>query len=291
MRLVAIIAVALALLAGTAAAQAPSERLELARERFLEGDYEGTIAILSPLLFPTPKFSDDDELNEAQILLGVAYFETGQREAAGEQFEDFILRTEGGVDLDENLFSADVREFYDKKRDKLTKEIAEEKKRRAHAVEMERYLRARESARVLEVQHRDYYVNFIPLGAGQFQNGDRGWGRFFFVSEALLGGASFGLFTAQIMKWGWPPQVPRAEVGEAETLQILQVGTGVLFWGVYIVGVIHALENYEPTIYKERPLLPHEEPPGWDGPPTMSSLRLLPAVGPEGAGLTLSWEF
>jgi tetratricopeptide (TPR) repeat protein len=288
-------------LAGAATAHAtPTEQLTEARERFREGNYEATIALLSPLLYPTRALANPSELTEAHLMLGIAYFEMGNPESAEQEFEEALFIDEA-LTLDPVLFSEKVVDFFDDKKRRLKKSLDDAAEKRRLAIEVEAYRNAIANSRQVVIEHRAYYVNFIPFGAGQFQNGQRGWGTFFFVSQALLGGTSLAMYAAQVIEWGFPLRVPVADRDSAQTLQVIQVGTGGLFLVVAAWGVIDALADYQPTVTVTKKIDPKLLPPPFlPGGPTplpaapsaadARSFSILPWAGPDRAGIAFSWE-
>jgi len=254
------IALLVTLLVAGLAHATPAEDLARARASFRRGDYATTIAILTPLLYPTKALSAPGQLTEAHVMLGVAYFEMGRRESAGKELEEALFIDEN-VELDPLLYSAEVIELFNARRAALKGRLAAAAEQRRLAEENEAFRKALESSRQIVVEHRAYYVNFIPFGAGQFQNGNRGKGTFFFLAEALLAGTSMALYSAQVLEWGFPLRVPADEADSAKTLQVIQVGTGGLFLLVAAWGIIDALSGYQPTVTVTREIDPDLIPP------------------------------
>ena len=121
------------------------------------------------------------------------------------------------------------------KRDAELKRIAEAREK------LEAY---RKSLVVYET--RPYYVNFVPFGAGQFQNGDRGSGVFFAVSEGLTGGVLGGhLRSTSSTTYGFVATGPdrrghRASASSSRS----RSGRGIAFLGLYAWGVVDSLFHY-----------------------------------------------
>src|SRR5262249_2690658 len=126
--------------------------------------------------------------------------------------------------------------------------------------------------------------NFVPLGYGQFRNGQKGKGVFFLVSEAILGGTSLGIFTYQAVTYGIPSRYSTGEADTLKPLQVVQVATGGLFLVVYGVGVYDAFANQRPEIVEEkrseRPLAPLPPPAK-----PKASFNIVPLLSPEAVGL------
>lgn len=264
----------------------PTEELKAARASFLAGDFANAAGQLSALLYPTSRLADASAIAEAHLLLGVSYFETNKPEGAEREFEEALF-LDSSLSLDQNLFSPRAISFFDKTKDDLAKraDIAKEKERLARKNQALR--EALENMVVYE--KRRYWVNFIPFGAGQFQNGQLRKGVSFFIAEAVTGGASVGLWSYQVIRYGFRGKVPRDEIDRVNTLQILQIGSGALFWAFTAWGIVDSLSNYEHTIKREADPAILKDLEGIFGP--SASFRLLPVISPENSGVLLHWEF
>lgn len=289
MALVAVVALSCPLV--RVASAAPSDELEEARALFQRGDFGSAIPKLNFLLYPEARLSALQDLVEAHLLLGVAYYETGDRVAAAREFEETLF-LDADAALDPNIFSEGAVTFFEETKKDLEDRFEREAEMRRLAEERDRYRRALENLVVIE--KRPYYVNFIPFGAGQFQNGHTRKGIFFFVSQAVLGGTSAGIFLWQWGKYGIGGLVPTIEEQRTvQRLQYVQIATGSLALGIMAWGIIDALIYYEPTqrTAADPSLLPDEFVPPGPGVPPASSFRLIPFASPEGGGVSLSWEF
>lgn len=94
-----------------------------------------------------------------------------------------------------------------------------------------------------------YFVNFVPFGAGQLQNGDRGKGYALAVGEAVTATVSASAFVYLTSKYGVSGTVAIEDGASVRRLQQVEVGTGVAFFALYAYGVVDALRHYEP--YRE----------------------------------------
>jgi tetratricopeptide (TPR) repeat protein len=288
MRVLAALALCLGL-AGSAFAS-PTEELREARTTFLAGEYDKAISQLTGLLYPKSRLADADALAEAHLLLGVSFFEMGKKESAVREFEEALF-LDATMTLDTTNFSEESVRFFEKTKSEIERKAREagEKQRRAQ--------RAEKLAKVLDRQFiietkGSYVLNYVPFGAGQFQNGHRGKGAFFLISQASSAGLSLGLWSYQVIRYGYRGRVPRDEVDTVNTIQIVQITSGAMFVGLVLWGIADALSNYEYSVRREadpeflenlRDLL--------DASPE-SSLRLTPMFAPGGgAGLNLSLEF
>lgn len=285
-----VIALALALLVALAppAAATPAQELAEAREQFRAGKFGDAAKALNYLLYPNPRLSQDHDLIEAHVLLAVSAFETGDRKTATREFEEALF-LDPGVTLDKLLFSESAREFFDDVRQDYEEREAAAAQARALA-ERAAELQAALDAMVV-IEKRPYYINFIPFGAGQFQNEQRGKGLFFAVSEGITGGLSAGIWLYLVGEYGLPGKVPQAEADRARRLQEIEVVAGGLCLGLMAWGIVDSLLNYKPSVRQEpdESLLP-EKFRKKKPPPETSSFRLEPLALPGGAGLSLTWE-
>jgi len=277
------LALVLVLLMPRPAGATPREDLTAARAAFQLGDFKETIVLLTPNLYPDRRFGSPAEIIEAHVLVGVSYFKLGQRERAALEFEEALF-IDSELTLDPLFYSEDVREFFDDKKRRIQEELRAAEEQRKLAEQNEQLMAALKNARLVE--RRPYFINFVPFGAGQFQNKQNTKGTFFLVSEVALGGASVSLFAAQLIEFGFPLEVPEEDASRVRAMQVAQITTGGLFLAVAIWGVVDALVHWEPTKVTQIDLskeLLRSEPE--------ASLRLVPTAGPGWAGASLSFEF
>jgi hypothetical protein len=281
----AVAAVALAALPGPAAAT-PSEDLERARDDFRRGAYTDAIPLLTYLLYPKEQLSQSNDLVEAHVLLGVCQFETGDKDAATREF-DSALFLSSSLTLDKKMFSDAVVRFFDDAKQARQDQGRRDAERRALAEEKDRLRKYRESLVVYEV--RPYYVNFIPFGAGQFQNGQRTKGLWFASTEATTGALSAGIWLYLVGTYGFNGRVPTSDANFARRLQQVEIGAGGVCLGLMAWGIVDSLLHYRPRarVQGDDTLLPPDLRPAKS---PRSSFHLGPALVPGGAGITLTWE-
>ena len=278
--------VALCALGNGAAGATPPATFQLARARaeFERGEYQRVVDSLAPEIYPKNKIANAEELKEAHYLLGSSYFFLGRQELARQEFTA-LLFLDPGHDLDPAIDPPRIYAFFQT----LKHDLAEK-------------LRAIESTRPPDEPPREVLIervvhekppaitNFVPLGYGQFRNGQRGKGIFFHTSEAILGGTSIGIFTYQAVTYGIPSRYSGNDSGTLKTLQILQVTTGSLFLVVYGIGVYDAFANQKPAYVEEkrseRPLTPAPPPAK-----PKTSLNFVPLLSPDGVGLGAMGRF
>lgn len=119
---------------------------------------------------------------------------------------------------------------------------------------------------VRTVERRPLVVNFLPFGAGQFQEGRPVWGGIFAATEGALLVASVvsyfafkGLLDVGV-PYKWTDRVtadnsglfqinvtgiPLARANEAQVWRILNIAGGFGFIGVWALGVVDALVNHQ----------------------------------------------
>ncbi len=293
-------ALAIAAAATPSAHATPGQDLINARTEFRSGNYALSISLLSALLYPKNQLTDQSEIAEAHLLLGVAHLETGNIKGADQEFEEALF-IDSTLKLDPLLFSTRAVDAFERKKEALDARLRAEEKALLEAKRAEKYRLAMENMVVIE--KRDYYVNFLPFGSGQFQNGHRKKGISIAIAQAVLGGTSLALYGFQVFRYGFPGDVPLDEVGLVNAMQVAQIGTGIAFYGVYAYGVIDSLMYFQPTIERkpdkqyldqvERDEGDDNSAPAAKSPVKKpeSSLRLFPSAGPSSVGLGVSWEF
>jgi HAMP domain-containing protein len=249
--------VAVLLLVAPLARATPSEDLERARQSFRAGDFQTALPLLSFLLYPTPRLARSDDLLEAHVLLGACGFETGDRAIARREFEQALYLSVDSS-LDPQLFSTEAVRFFEDTRTALEERTRRNAEKSALAEERERLLKYRESLIVYEV--RPFYVNFVPFGAGQFQNGERTKGLLFSTAQALTFAASAGIWVYLTSQYGYNGRVPPEDAENVRLMQQLEIGAGIAFWSIYSWSVVDSLLHYKPRaqVQGDDSLLPEE---------------------------------
>ncbi len=232
-------------LAMPAANAAPADELVTARQYFRASDFAAALPTLNFLLYPTPRLANTDDLIEAHTLLGACSFATGDRATATREFEQALFLS-NDVTLDPLLFSTETIRHFEQTKAALAARNLRDAETRALAEERERLRKYRESLIVYEV--RSYYVNFVPFGAGQFQNRQVGKGIFFAGTQLATGGTSLGIWLYLVGKYGYGGRVPPEDAGFARRLQQIEIGTGAAFLGLMAWGVVDSLVKYQPRV-------------------------------------------
>lgn len=275
----------------------PAAQLEEAGAAFFAQDYAKAIPLLTFLLYPKVRFARKWQMVDARILLGAAHFETGNLVYARREFQE-ALRRDDEAPMDPSLFAPEVITFFEEIRKEVRAEQAAVAVKLAEARANDRLVEALESMVVIE--RRPYYVNFVPGGAGQFQNGHNGKGLLFAISEAITCGASVGLWSYMVNRYGIVGSVPNDEVTTVRRLQQFQIGTGAACVVLMGTGIVDSLIHYqsETRVPADESLLPEEvrkklrrpAKAGKEKKP-LSSIHIVPSFGPAGAGMAMSWEF
>ena len=292
-RLVAAVVVALIAALGGPAAASPTQDLESARQSFRAHDYPMARMLATYLLYPDAKLAQPVDLVEAHVILGASDFETGNRAEAKVEFEK-ALQIQPEKTLTDMLFSEGAIRLFDETRADVEARARRDAELRKIADERERIRKYRES--LVVVERRSFGVNFVPFGAGQFQNKQPGRGVLFATSQGISAGVSIGIFVYLAGKYGIVANVPNADVPGVRQLQQVEIGAGVAFYALYAWGVVDALLNYKPRVQVEGDdsLLPPLAEPEPKKPRPKTSLRdrlhLAPLLSPTGAGLGLTWE-
>lgn len=290
-----IAALIVAAAAGSAAAS-PSQELVQARQAFREHDYDSAAKLTTYLLYPDERLAAPVDLVEAHVILGASNFESGRRAEAKREFEK-ALQIQPEKVLTDMLFSEGAIRLFDETKADIEARARRDAELRKIADERERIRRYRES--LVVVERRSFSVNFVPFGAGQFQNKQPTRGLLFAASEGLTGGASVGIFVYLAGKYGLSnAPVPTPDIPTVRGLEQIEVGAGIAFFAIYAWGVVDALLHYKPRVQIEGDdsLLP---PPSTDAPDTrkrpgrtslLDRIHLAPIATPGGAGIGLVWE-
>lgn len=302
----ALLAVAVALAAPGALAEpivrelTPTEKLDQARRMFRARQWADAQSKLEDLLYPEREVTREEEVIEVRLLLGTAYFQQGNREKAVAEYER-VLELDLQRGMSELLFSDGARKLFEETKVRVRERIEAERKRREL---LERERRLREYIETIGVYETNSWgVNFIPFGAGQFQNKDRVMGYVLGGGQALTGAVSLGCFLYLAAKYGLEARVPLEDATTVRRIQQVEIVTGAMFFGLYLGSVIYGMVNYQPTTRIRgddaiRDLLDLDKPP--PARPKQTSLRerwrlapvlVPPAAGaPLGVGLGLSLE-
>lgn len=267
---------------------------------------------------------DGAALVELHKLAGLSAFNLHRLEEA-ERHIAALLRLDPDFSLDPFIYPPLVVAFVEKQRRAMAGELEflrEQRRQREAAAKLaaeERAALARETEvqrRQLEemsrqitvrtLEKRNVLVNFVPFGAGQFQEGRVGVGTGFAVAEGLLAvGSIVGYFiygsiltnrTIQLDTFPGSTQVivqtgiPAARASEAQTWRVVKVTSGIGFYAVYVAGVLDALLHYQAEVVTTHIETRPGETPGPASAPGIPRVELSPAP-PGSLGLGLGMRF
>ena len=286
------------------AAASPAQDLERARQSFREHDYDAAMKLATYLLYPDEKLALPADLVEAHVILGASNFETGHRSEAQTEFEK-ALQIQPDKALTDLLFSEGAIRLFDQTKADARARAERDAQLRKLADERERIRKYKES--LVVVERRSFGVNFVPFGAGQFQNKQRVRGVLFAAGEGLTGAVSLGTFLYLAGKYGLNAKVPVLDGPGVRQLQQVEIGTGIAFFAIYAWGVVDALIHYKPSVQVEGDdslLPPLRDPADEPRPPAAKKtplrdrrgarlwdrIHLAPIVQPGATGIGLSWE-
>lgn len=254
----------------------PAEAFERGRIAFGRGEWQRAITTLRPLLYPEVQLENDEQVVQAHRMLGVAHLFEGQRDEARQELTK-LLELRPDYRFDALLEPAQVVEFFNAVLRERETQIAELELRRRDAEAAERRRAELERGPPVLVEKRfarnSYLINFVPFGAGQFQNGQRRKGMLFLASESVLAAVSVGAFATNFGLYGIRPRLKcKSEVAPGDctsndydrspqdvstALFRVQLISGGLFFAVVTWGIVDAVMNYRPEV----PLAAGEPPP------------------------------
>jgi tetratricopeptide (TPR) repeat protein len=323
---------ALALLATSAAAQiVPEREVEIIQSLYDTAKYADAVKRASEAL-GVANFSDAQRV-KLHELVGLSSFNLGDVKAAQAAFLQ-LLRINPDYILDPFAVPPPAIKLFDQvRRDNgdalnlVRQQIAirADQEKRAKE-ERERLAREQEERRrkqdfldnvivVRSIERRSMLVNFIPFGAGQFQQGRQGWGAAFAISEGLCAVLSIVsyfaieslfeqknlLFTDRLTTDGTGNYsvsirvIPPERRTERDVWTGLKYGTGIAFYALWALGVGDAVWRHQDEVISERreavppdpKLPPATERPG--PPRPTARLRIFPTPGGLGAGVTIGF--
>jgi tetratricopeptide (TPR) repeat protein len=287
-------------------AQPPSAVFERGRTAFERGEYARAIETLRPLLYPEIRLETEGQVVQAHRMLGVAHLFEKQNDLAAQEFRK-LLQLRPDYRFDPLLDPPQVVDFFNGVLHDYEGELAKIAAKRKQAEMEERRQReaserARNGPEVVEKRYlrNSFSINFIPFGAGQFQNGDRRKGWTFLISESALALVSVGALTTNFAVYGFRPhrsclprtnvevspecQVDRTDEDRSRLLTRIQVVSGGLFFAVAAWGIADAILHYKPEV-----AVTADQPP----PPADAGvrLRLAPIALGGGWGAGLAFRF
>jgi hypothetical protein len=249
--------------------------LKRAKDRYDFGAYAEAAAALRQLLSKHPDLTDAEAV-DAYRMLGIAEYQLGDKLGARAAFVN-LLSYEPDYALDAFLVPPAIVEFFDAVKKEHEPALAPLREQRRQLREQQRLadeakkrLLAEEQARtgapgkIVRVQERVYLLNWMPLGAGQFQNGDRAKGTAIAAGEIVLGLVNISaiLFHNNIAQdrtrtcvsgqagCSNPPYYDsdRTLLSQVDAVKYT---SAALFWALYAYGVWDAHKNFVPRVETE----------------------------------------
>jgi len=272
---------------------------------------------------------DEKALVELQMLAGLSAFNLRRMDEASRHIAA-LLRLDPDFSLDPFVHPPPAVAFVEKQRtamaaeleflreqrrqrDAAAKRAAEERAALAREAEVQRRQLEEMSRQVTvrTVEKQNVLVNFVPFGAGQFQEGRTGPAIGFAVAEGVLALASIvgyfvygGFITTRTVpvddRFPGGPEtltqtgIPASSADAAQTWRTIKVTSGIAFYAVYAAGVVDALLHYQAEVVTTRqetlpPPGPRPSPPTGPAPATGGPrVELVPAPrGSVGMGVGL----
>jgi tetratricopeptide (TPR) repeat protein len=259
------------LLAGTGGAD-----LKRAKDHYEFGAYADAAGAVRQLLAAHQDLTEA-ESTEAYRLLGLSEYQLGDQAAARAAFLQ-VLSLDPDHALDSFLVPPKIVEFFDQVKRDHEPELAPLRERKRQAVAQERQVeearrkllaeeqaRAEAPTRMVRVQEHIYLINWMPFGAGQFQNGERTKGTVLAVAEVLLATVNLGAIlihnqiatdpsrrcsVTQAVNCSNPP-ISDSDRQLLHNIDIVKYVSAGLFWGAYAYGVVDAHVHYLPRVETE----------------------------------------
>ena len=261
---------------------------------------------------------DEASLVELHKLAGLSAFNLGRREDAARHLRA-LLRLEPDFGLDPFIVPPPAIAFFEELRRDMRAEltlIRQEKRlrverERAEAAQREQErLQAEERRRRVEelarqvtvrtVEKRSFLVNFVPFGAGQFQQGRTSLGVIFAATEGAFAVSSVLAFfaydnlyedeTFTVDDRSSPTGttqitarfIPTRKAAQRDAWRLVKYGSAAGFYAMYALGVADALYHHQDEVVRTGiETLPAPAPTG--------SLRIHPLQGGAGASYSLSF--
>lgn len=233
--------------------------------------------------------TSDEDLAELHKYAGLAAFNLGQSKEA-ERHLIALLRLDPDYSLDPFIFPPPAIQFFERLRQQHAAELEGVRQQRRAEAERRRRVEAereRERAEIAEdrrrleelsrkvtvrvIERRSFLVNFVPFGAGQFQEGRTTLGIVLAAGEGALAAASVigyvahdSLVTKQTItlddrqtpdgsKYSFDVYgIPASRAGEAQLWRLVKVIASAGFYALYGYGVIDALFHYQEEIVSTR---------------------------------------
>jgi hypothetical protein len=255
---------------------APRADLKRARDRFEFGAFADAAGTLRAWLAEHPDATGPDAV-EAYRMLGIAEFHLGDLNQSRSAFVS-LLSLDPDHELDPFLVPPAVVDFFDRVKREHEPQLGplrdrqralEEQERLAEEARrkliLEEQARTGPPTKVIRVQERIYLFNWMPFGAGQFQNGHKSKGTAIAAAQLAFAGVNLAAFFAHNQIADDPSR--RCSASQAtgcsrppytdsdrellSRLEIVKYVSAAAFWGVYAFGVYDAHRHFVPRVETE----------------------------------------
>lgn len=321
-----LLALALFLAPPDARAQAaPTRELEAVRSLFNAGNYAEALARARQAM-AVVNFAEAERV-ELLKMAGLSAFALGDQPATEQLFYQLLLLNPDYV-LDPFAAAPPaIRTFEEVRRknadalnlarqqlalreERLKREAEERERERVRAEEQRRRLDALSRTQRTVVE-KPFVVNFLPFGAGQFQQGRTGLGVLFATTQGALAATSVvafiaieGLFQNQTIEkdgmLGVPDgkvtitvrRIPEARRTERDVWTAVKYASGGAFYALWGVGIVDAVVHHQAQVVTEQPIVlppPAAEPGAKGAPSAQLTPFLFPTQGGLGGGFTLNF--
>jgi len=247
-----------------------ADELRRGKTSFDRGEYARAIEILRPLLYPEIRLESEGQIVQAHRMLGVAELFQGHNDAAAQEFRS-LLQLRPDYRFDPLLDPPQVVDLFNGVLRAHEAEVETLEARQREAVlarqrDREECEKLRAGPAIIEKRfgRNSFAVNFVPFGAGQFQNGHRIKGWTFLTVEVLLAAVSVAAFSTNFALYGSQPKrgcrydsganpclpedIDYTDENRSRWLLRTQVASGAAFFVAVGLGIADALYYFRPEI-------------------------------------------
>lgn len=225
--------------------------LQRARNLYEYGDYDKVVKLLERAL-SVGKF-DESQIAAVHELAGICSFILQNKTKAREHFLQLLMRAPD-TKLDPLYVPPIIIDFFEEVR-KENREMLEAIRAHLARQKQERERQERMANMAVKVKN-PYFVNFIPFGAGQFQNEEQIKGGLFLSGEALLLSLNIAAYFVSDGLKGKDGRYSAADAEDARSWRIVQYSAMGALVLVAVGGVIDAVLNWQEYDEAEKPLKP-----------------------------------
>ena len=227
----------------------PKEELRDAENSYLYADYKRVLSKVTPLIELDIILSSPVDIARAYELGGLAAFYLEDTERASRYFEK-LIRLQPSFQLDPVKIPPRAVAFFNELRDGLQDELNKIQDALKALAEKER---EEERLRNLVTVRRNVQINhrleaLLPLGVGQFNNGNDRLGQFFFTSQLLTASASAAFFLSVESMRTSSGRFRSSDVSRAQTFRRAQLITGITSVLLYAASIVEGQLNFRSQI-------------------------------------------